>query len=529
MTARPMIARMFSRAAAACALLLGLLALPAPASADPSDIAAAARGVVRVVVLGHDGDQLFPVSHGTGFVVQGDRILTNAHVVEEVLQLPGLTLGIVPPQGGEAVPGRIVAFSPKNDLALIQATKPMHLPALALASALPQDSTLVSAVGYPMNVDKAQGLSVADVLRPQPPVKSQGYISGERPTRDFDTLLHTAPIARGNSGGPLLDGCGRVVGANSFGTDSGGADAEFFFAVSTREILPFLRANGVEPVVNGLPCRSLAELDAQERAQSEREAGAAMELARRQEAQATRQRDEARREAEFAIVEERDNGMAIAALLLALSVLTGLYAWHARERGDRRRTLAAGAVTALALAGMLVAWFTRPGMNQIERRAVAALARHATPAQTSAQTKTGTPAKAAATRMVCTIDLARSRVTTAETDDVPLSWSAQGCVNQRTQYGLSGDQWSRVLVPQDEEAVSVARYAPDKREYRVERYLLGHDAMAAVRTERGKYEPPACGGGDVAARTLGERQAAIAALLPAQPNERLVYTCRPAD
>jgi len=131
--------------------------------------------------------------------------------------------------------------------------------------------------------------------------------------------------------------------------------------------------------------------------------------------------------------------------------------------------------------------------------------------------------------MVCTIDLARSRVTTAETDDVPLSWTAQGCVNQRTQYGLSGDQWSRVLVPQDEEAVSVARYAPDKREYRVERYLLGHDAMAAVRTERGKYEPPACGGGDVAARTLGERQAAIAALLPAQPNERLVYTCRPAD
>lgn len=525
MTARPMTTRIASRFAAILALLLGLLALPAPASADPADITAAARGVVRVVVLGHDGDRLFPVSHGTGFVVQGDRILTNAHVVEEVLQLPGLTLGIVPPQGGEAVPGRIVSYSPKNDLALIEATKPMHLPALALASALPQDSTLVSAVGYPMNVDKAQGLSVADVLRPQPPVKSQGYISGARPTRDFDTLLHTAPIARGNSGGPLLDNCGRVVGANSFGTDSSGADAEFFFAVSTREILPFLRANGVEPVVNGLPCRSLAELDAQERAQSEREAGAAMELARRQEALAAKQRDDARREAEFAIVEERDNGIAIAALLLALSVLTGLYTWHARERGDRRRTLAAGAVTALALAGMLLAWFTRPGMNQVERRAVATLARHATPTQA----KVGTAAKPATARMICTIDLARSRVTTAETADVPLSWSTDGCVNQRTQYGLAGGQWSRILVPQEEEAVSIARYAPDKREYRVERYLLDHDAIAAVRAERAKYEPSVCGGGDAAARTLGERQAVIAALLPAQPNERLVYACRPAD
>ena len=522
-----MIAGLFPRFAAAMALVLGLFALPAPAGADPSDITAAARGVVRVVVLGHDGDQLFPVSHGTGFVVQGDRIVTNAHVVEEVLQLPGLTLGIVPPQGGEAVPGQILAFSPKNDLALIEASKPLHLPPLAIASGLPQDSTLVSAVGYPMNVDRAQGLSVADVLRPQPPVKSQGYISGERPTRDFDTLLHTAPIARGNSGGPLLDNCGRVVGANSFGTDSQGADAEFFFAVSTREILPFLRANGVEPLVNGLPCRSLAELDAQERAQSEREAQAAMDLARRQEAQSAKQRDDARRDAQYAILEARDNGMAIAALLLALSVLAGLYAWHMREKGDQRATMIAGTVTGIALAGMLLAWFTRPGMNEVEQRAVAALARHATPSKPQGKPKS--PAKQAASQMVCTIDLARSRVTTAETEDVPLSWSADGCVNSRSQYGLSSGQWSRVLVPQDEEAVSVARYAPDKREYRVDRYLLGHDAMAAVRSERAKFEPPACGGGDAAARTFGERQAAIAALLPTQPNERLVYTCRGTD
>ena len=520
-----MIAGLFPRIAAPLALFLGLFAVPSTAGADPSDVAAAARGVVRVVVLGQDGEQLFPISHGTGFVVQNNRIVTNAHVVREVMDLPGLTLGIVPPQGGTAVAGRVMAYSPKNDLALIETTQPLNLPPLAIASVPPQDGSQVAAVGYPMNVDRAQGLSVADVLRPQPPVKSQGFVSGERPTREFDTILHTAPIARGNSGGPLLDSCGRVIGANSFGTDSQGADAEFFFAVSAREILPFLRANGVEPVVNGLPCRSLAELDAQERAQSERDAQSAMELARSQEAESAQNRENARRDAMYAIVEIRDNRLALAGLLLALSMLGGLYAWHMRQAGDRRRTMIAGVTTGVLLAGMLIAWFTRPGMNQVEQRAVAALAKLSKPVKQEPKPV----AKVAASQLVCTIDLSRSRVTTTDTPDVPLTWSTDGCVNKRSQYGLSSGQWSRILVPQDEEAVSVARYSPDKREYRVERYLLDHNAMNAVRTERAKYQPPACGGGEAGARSFGDQQAGLAALLPTQPNERLVYTCRIAS
>ena len=42
---------------------------------------------------------------------------------------------------------------------------------------------------------------LADIFRSMSPVKSLGYVSGERPSRQFDTILHTAPIARGSSGG----------------------------------------------------------------------------------------------------------------------------------------------------------------------------------------------------------------------------------------------------------------------------------------------------------------------------------------
>ena len=251
--------------ARALALLLLVLLVPSAAQADPADVSAAARGVVRIVIVEINGEELIPISHGTGFAVGPERIVTNAHVVSEKLADDDLAIGIVPADGGDAVYGRLVAVSPRNDLALIATTSPMRLPPLTIAGDASADSGSVVSLGYPMNVDRAQGLSASDIFRAQPPVKSSGFLSGRRPTREFDSLLHTAPIARGSSGGPLLDECGRVIGVNSFGAESSGAEAEFYFAVSTRELLPFLRANGVTPRVNAAPCRSLADLEAAER------------------------------------------------------------------------------------------------------------------------------------------------------------------------------------------------------------------------------------------------------------------------
>lgn len=517
----PLIRLIFSILAIA-AFALAVLAAPSPARADPADVAASARGVVRVVILGHDGDQIFPISHGSGFVVSGDKIVTNGHVVAELLELPGLSIGIVPPQGGEAVLGRLIAYSPRNDLALIEATIPLKLPSLAIAGGPPDDSAIVSGVGYPMNVDRAQGLSIADVLRPQPPVKSRGFVSGERPSRDFDTVLHTAPIARGNSGGPLLDNCGRVVGVNSFGAESEGTDAEFFFAVSVRELLPFLRANKVAAQINGQPCRSIAELDAQERAVQERETARTMEIARRQEAADQRKRAKALRQAELEVLAERDNGMAIAALLLALALGSGIITWQAKGKDNNRQAAIAGGITALALIGMLLTWFSRPGLDAIDRRSLDALRENSTATKPLATPK---PTPSSEATMICTIDLSRSRVTSAKMDDIPISWQDDGCVNTRTQYGLADGSWSRVFVPNDEEVVSVNRYEPAKREYRIERYLLGRTAMTAARDERSNYKAPACNTDTNAAQELGQRQAAILALLPERPNERLVYKC----
>jgi len=83
-------------------------------------------------------------------------------------------------------------------------------------------------------------------------------------------------------------------------------------------------------------------------------------------------------------------------------------------------------------------------------------------------------------------------------------------------------------VPNEEDIVSVARYDPETRTYRADRYLLSREAIAAAREARGSYSAPSCDAPDGAAE-LGRRQDAVLAALPSQPNERLVYTCQPAD
>ena len=504
------------------AILLALVApalTPIPAQAEPADIDAAARGVVRVVIIGDNNGELFPISHGTGFAVSGDTVVTNAHVVRDALRDEGMQIGIVPNGGGEAVYGRIVAVLARNDLALLRITGSLRLPPLALAGGAPPDSGEVTSVGYPMNVDRAQGLDLSDIFRSQPPVKSRGYVSGARPSRQFDTILHTAPIARGNSGGPLLDPCGRVVGVNSFGADNDGGDAEFFFAVSNRELVPFLRANDVEPRIIAAECRSMADLDEAERDRMEREQSAARaDLAERAEARRIK-RERALLEAEQGVFVEREDRVFLAVVLLLVAFGLGQWAlalWQADPRDEKRARIVGGASAALVLAA-IAAYLTRPGLDEIDRRVAAAM-------QDPDDGGGEAEAPGGDLALLCRLVPERSRVTSAKVEDIEFDWTADGCVNERTQYGLAGGSWNRVFVPNAEDAVSVSSFDPDRRIFRTERYLLPREAMSAARAARGKYSAPECGSDNAAAR-LGDLQGEVLAQLPRQANERLVYEC----
>ncbi len=500
-------------------LLLGLCALLAPARsyAEPADIAAAARGVVRIVLVRIDDDGAQLIGHGSGYAVTPTLVVTNAHVVAPLAEDERLVMLVVPPQGKRGWAARVKAYSPGNDLALIQIDGGA-LPALTLSPAPVGDGAQVYAVGYPGNVDMAQGLNQVDLITPTSAVKTEGTVSGGRSAKAFDTILHTAPLAAGNSGGPLLDGCGRVIGTNSFSTMAESSEADFFFAVSMREISRFLRANNVPARTSALPCKSMADFD---RAEAERLAGE-----RAASADATRLTSEERsaasaktqRDAELEVISERENRMALAGLaLLGALIAAGTGVWLGQQ-GRRRDQKIAFALTTVLLASAFFAWLSRPPLSAIDDRA-AALARAGAP---SGAASTSALAQGA---LKCVIDPSRSRVTVSDAGDVPLDWRADGCVNARSQYGQSADGWARVLVPNTEDTVTVARFDPASGTYSTSRYLLDESAMTMARKARSNYTPPTCGASPEAVRKLGESQQGVIALLPPTPNERLVYHC----
>jgi serine protease Do len=487
-------------------------------AAEPADIAAAARSVVRVVLIEQDGEQLELVGHGSGVAIGPDLILTNAHVVAEAREDDFLRIGVVPSAGKTGWFARIVAFSPGNDLALIKLTEAGALPAATLYTGPVADGADVHAVGYPGNVDLAQGFSIGDIISPSVPVKTRGSISAGRSSKQFDTLLHTAPIGAGNSGGPLLDNCGRVIGINSFGTVSQDADSAFYFAASMREVTRFLLAAHVKAPTTGAPCRSLADLSRDEADRAAGEKERAFEAAR----VAADAADKAQEEAQIQVISERENGMAIAGLALLLALATGGAGVLLLQKERQRDAIIAAVLTVGLLAGAIAAWLTRPPLSDIGARADAALAK------AGASDPQRPQAKALAGNLVCVLDIRRSRVTVSSSADVSLNWRADGCADGGSQFANGPDGWFRVFVPSNDETVTVASFDPASGVYRTDRYLLDFDAMARLRADHSKTPPLACNTRPETTATANPGQLTLKSMLPAQPNERLVYSCAPA-
>jgi len=504
------------------ALILALIA-PAAARAESQDIAAAARGVVRVALVATDGSDAYFVGHGSGFAVAPDKILTNAHVVELAREEKNLVIGVIPSEGTKTYGGRIIAYSPGNDLALIQLEEG-RVPVSTFFAGAVSDGQHVTAIGYPGTVDRAQGLGLKQLVEPLATVKTSGNISAGRASRSFDTLLHTAPLAAGNSGGPLVDDCGRVLGVNSFGSVSDGNDAEFGFAVSWREVASFLRQAGVASLHTVVPCRSMAEADAAEAALTQREAQAS-EQKDRASAQA---RDaalmKAREDAERDIITARENVMAGAAVLLALAVLGmgagGLFYTQGKEK-QSVWFLAGGGV---AMLGALGLFLLRPSFSGIDERVKLP--------QDKGVTSNG--AYAWAGDNVCRVDLDRSRLTVSQPNDIGFNWTESGCVDGGAQYVASGSAWQRTAIPDEGNYVTASQFDPATGTLRVERWLPDLDTMEKVRALAKDKGFAGCGGDSGLLARIAALRGDVAALLPAQPNERIVYHCQkgrlaPAD
>ena len=167
-------------------------------------------------------------SVGSGFIVDASGLIVTSHHVVKAAESVTVTL-----QDGRKLEARVAGIDSRTDLALLEVDAGESLPVVEFGDS---DRTRIGdwvvAVGNPFGLG---GTVTAGI------VSGRGRDIGSGPYDDY--LQLDAPINRGNSGGPLFDRSGRVVGVNTAIFSPTGGNVGIGFAIP---------ANVAKPVIESL-------------------------------------------------------------------------------------------------------------------------------------------------------------------------------------------------------------------------------------------------------------------------------------
>jgi len=176
---------------------------------DANLLDAYSQAVIRVVkivgpaVIGVQGPRhQRQGGHGSGVILTSSGLaVTNSHVVD------GRSVLVATTEDGDQLDAELIGDDPATDLAVIK-IKASDLPTATLGeSALLQVGQLAIAMGNPLGFHSTVTTGVISAL---------GRSMRGHEGRLIDNVIqHTAPLNPGNSGGPLVDSFGRVVGINT--------------------------------------------------------------------------------------------------------------------------------------------------------------------------------------------------------------------------------------------------------------------------------------------------------------------------
>ena len=262
---RALVALVFSVCAAAA---VADQALPDPA--DGNRIAGARDRVLPVVVSiltvrqdYRQGEPSLSVSSGSGTVVSAEgHVATNAHVTQN-----GKAFRVVFADGRE-LPAKLVGTDTLSDLAVLKVQAPgpekFHYAEFATQLDLKPGDTVL-AMGAPWGLSNSMSAGVVNNPRRllvslfDDEADYEDSLSEDEPTgRYYAWIQHDASIAPGNSGGPLVDLSGRIVGVNTRGMIMGG-DLAFAIpgAEAGRIVRTLIEKGRIDRVSLGFRLRSL--------------------------------------------------------------------------------------------------------------------------------------------------------------------------------------------------------------------------------------------------------------------------------
>src|SRR6516164_6121619 len=179
------------------------------------------------------------VQSGTGFIWdRAGNIVTNNHVVAGTSELA------VRLASGAVVQADVVGTAPNYDIGVIRLRNPSQLPLPVNigSSADLKVGQFAYAIGNPYGLDQSLTTGVISALKRRLPTNSGHQIS--------NVIQTDAAVNPGNSGGPLLDSSGRVVGVNTAIISPSGSNAGIGFAIPVdvvNRVIPQLVRDGHVP------------------------------------------------------------------------------------------------------------------------------------------------------------------------------------------------------------------------------------------------------------------------------------------
>jgi S1-C subfamily serine protease len=227
----------------ACAVILGCAVLAAPAKAAAACdrpfaevFREVAPSVVRVLSVAIDPFNLterVQMGMGSGLVIDDDgHVVTNAHVIHDASEI------VISVDAGDMREAKIVGLDPISDLAVVGLTdRSVRLTKAKLGSTKTLEvGEEVLAVGHPLGLDKTvtQGI-----------ISGTGRVVPFSPMSWLTPLLQTdAAVSPGNSGGPLVNRCGEVIGINTLAGREG-QNLNFAIPIDiVQDLVPQLVAQG---------------------------------------------------------------------------------------------------------------------------------------------------------------------------------------------------------------------------------------------------------------------------------------------
>ena len=199
---------------------------------------------------------------GSGFFVTPSKIVTNGHVVQDAATKGSEVFVVNENIGVHRAKVSDIQFSGDyaEDFALLSINEQVGIPLTLVNVQSPGDYKLdkVFAAGFPgsviesdenfINLIQTDEFSVPDLVITDGTVSSHQKVFGE-----VLAFVHTAQISGGNSGGPLVNQCGHVMGMNTFIKPS--TDGVRNFSLVSSELLRFLSRSMVVPRVSARECK----------------------------------------------------------------------------------------------------------------------------------------------------------------------------------------------------------------------------------------------------------------------------------